>query len=142
MILFLFVRTKADHCYRPVGLKEAALDSPTFRATVVHFSEQVDAVEKWLEGYIRTITKLSHEVSTLENLVNGFLTGAVPPAYLSEAIIDHDYTLMAIKSYGEGAKEFWNSTILGIKKLDSSMVDPLRVFLQGELRSFKVRHAV
>lgn len=74
--------------------------------------------------------------------MNGFLTAAVPPVYLSEAIIDHDYTLLAIKSYSEGAKEFWNSTILGIKKLDSSMVDPLRVFLQGELRNFKVRHTV
>ena len=119
-------------------MKEAALDSPTFRATILHFSEQVDAVEKWLEGYIKAISKLSYEVSALENLVNGFLTAATPPAYLSEAIIDHDYTLLAIKSYGEGAKDFWNSTVLGIKKLDSSMLDPLRVFLQGELRNFKV----
>lgn len=129
---------EADHFCRPVGLKEASLDSPTFRATILHFSEQVDAVEKWLDGYIKATAKLSHEVSTLENLVNGFLTYAVPPAYLSEAIIDHDYTLLAIKRYGDGAREFWNSTVMGIKKLDSTMVDPMRNFLQNELRNFKV----
>ena len=28
----------------PVGLKEAALDSPTFRATATHFGDQIEAV--------------------------------------------------------------------------------------------------
>ncbi|MCJ1351474.1 MAG: SNF1-interacting protein [Icmadophila ericetorum] len=121
----------------PVGLKEAALDSPTFRATALHFSEHVDAVEKWLDAYVRSTTKLSHEVSTVENLLNGFLSQMVPPPNLSEAVIDHDYTLLAVKRYGEGAKEFWGSTIAGLRKLETNMVDPVRNFLQTDLRAFK-----
>ena len=121
----------------PVGLKEAALDSPTFRATTLHFSEQVDIVEKWLDGYVKSITKLSHEVSTFESLVNGFVAFAAPPAQVSEAVIDHDYTLLAIKRYGEGAKEYWSSAISNLKKLDSNVVDPIRTFLQNDLRAFK-----
>ena len=31
----------------PVGLKEAAIDSPTSRASITHFSEQIDIIEKW-----------------------------------------------------------------------------------------------
>ena len=123
----------------PVGLKEAALDSPTFRATTVHFSEQIDAVERWLDAYIKAILKLSHEVSTLETLVNSFLLHGASPAHLSEAVVDHDYTLLAIKRFGEGAKDFWGSTITGLKKLDSTMVDPIRSFLQNEFRTFKVK---
>ena len=129
----------ADYPYlSPVGLKEAALDSPTFRATIVHYCEQIDAVERWLESYIKAILKLSHEVSTLETLVNGFILHGAAPMHLSEAVVDHDYTLFAIQKFGEGAKDFWGSTIMGLKKLEPTMVEPIRGFLQNELRNFKV----
>ncbi|KAI9816483.1 MAG: SNF1-interacting protein [Pycnora praestabilis] len=121
----------------PVGLKEAALDSPTFRATTVHFSDQVDFVERWLEGYVKSTSKLSHEASALESLVNGFLSSSTPPPTVSEAILDHDYTLLALKRYGEGAREFWSHTISGMKKMDVALCEPIKGFLQGELRNFK-----
>lgn len=121
----------------PVGLKEAALDSPTFRATTLHFSEQVDVIEKWLDGYVRSITKLSNELSTFESLVNAFIAYGAPPIQVSEAILDHDYTLLAIKRYGEGAREYWSSAISGLKRLDSNVVDPARSFLQNDIRAFK-----
>ncbi|KAI9873977.1 MAG: SNF1-interacting protein, partial [Pleopsidium flavum] len=121
----------------PVGLKEAALDSPTFRATAVHFSEQIDAIERWLDGYVKSTSKLNHEVSALESLVNNVLAQSVPPAHVSEAVLDHDYTLLATKRYGEAAREFWSYTISGMKKMDSMLIEPIRAFLQGDLRSFK-----
>jgi hypothetical protein len=39
----------------PVGLREAVIDSPPFRASIRHFEDQVDALEKWLEGYIKAM---------------------------------------------------------------------------------------
>jgi len=39
----------------PVGLREAAIDSPPFRASVRHFEDQVDALEKWLESYLKVL---------------------------------------------------------------------------------------
>jgi hypothetical protein len=39
----------------PVGLREAVIDSPPFRASIRHFEDQVDALEKWLEGYIKVL---------------------------------------------------------------------------------------
>ncbi|KAI9803728.1 MAG: SNF1-interacting protein [Piccolia ochrophora] len=121
----------------PVGLKEAALDSPTFRATTIHFSDQVELVERWLDGYVKSTGKLVHEVSALEDLVNTFLARSVPPASISEAVFDHDYTLLAVQRYGEGAREFWSHTISGMRKMDSMVIEPIRAFLQGELRNFK-----
>ena len=120
-----------------MGLKEAALDSPTFRAEITHFSEQLELIEKWLEAYIRSIAKLSHEIGTFESALNGFLSQTVPPSYVSEAVVDHDYTLLAIKRYGEGAKEFWSASISGLKRMEANMVDPIKVFFQNELRPFK-----
>lgn len=124
---------------RPVGLKEAALDSPTFRSGFTHFSEQLDYLEKWLENYVRSITKLTQEIGTFEGSINGFLTTVSSPPNVSEAVIDHDYTLLAMRRYGEGARDFWSTTIAGLKKMDVNMVEPIRAFLQTDFRTFKVR---
>lgn len=127
----------ADSQPSPVGLKEAALDSPTFRSGFTHFCEQLELVEKWLEGYIKCITKLSPEVNTFETVINGYLSQIVPPSHISEAVLDHDYTLLAMKRYGEGAREFWTATLSGLKRMEVNMVEPVRVFLQNDLRSFR-----
>lgn len=42
--------------------KEAALDSPTFRATVNHLSNQVEHLETWLESFIASLDNLSREM--------------------------------------------------------------------------------
>lgn len=123
---------------RPVGLKEAALDSPTFRATAVHFADQVELIEKWLDGYLKSTGKLTSEIQTLENLVNGFLSHAMLPQDVSEAVLDHDYTVLGMKRFGEGAKDYWMSTITTLKRLDTLVVQPVRVFIQNDLRAFKV----
>ena len=121
----------------PVGLKEAALDSPTFRATALHFADQIDIIERWLDGYIKAASKLAAEVSTLELNVNAFLNQSAPPAQVSEAVLDHDYTLLALRRYGEGAREFWNHTFRGMKRYEGTVVEPIRTFLNNDLRAFK-----
>ena len=120
-----------------MGLNEAALDSPTFRSGFTHFAEQLDLVEKWLFSYYRCITKLTHEIGPFETLVNNFLAQTVPPSYISEAVLDHDYTLLAVKRYGEAAKEIWSATLSGLKKMEANMVDPIKAFLHADLQSFK-----
>ncbi|KAF2834512.1 hypothetical protein M501DRAFT_1020757 [Patellaria atrata CBS 101060] len=121
----------------PVGLKEAALDSPTFRATAIHFSEQVDIIEKWLENYIKAASKLATEVNGLETLVNSFLSQSTPPQQISEAVLDHDYTLLATKRFGEGAREFWSYTFRGMRRVETSVVDPIKAFLMNDLRALR-----
>jgi hypothetical protein len=116
----------------PVGLKEAALDSPTFRATTVYFSDQVEIIEKWLDAYVKSISKVVHDVSSLEETFNSFLLRSVPPANVSEAVLDHDYTLLAIKRFGEGSREWWLQMLVGMKKMDTNMVEPIRLFMAGE----------
>lgn len=121
----------------PVSLKEAALDSPPFRATVVHLSDQFDAVERWLDGYVRAASKLAQEVTVFDGLVGAFLTSATPPSILSEAVMDHDYTLLALQRYGEGAREYWSHTMNGIKKTQASVINPIRSFLNNDVKSLK-----
>ncbi|KAK5111038.1 hypothetical protein LTR62_005413 [Meristemomyces frigidus] len=121
----------------PVTLKEAALDSPTFRATSTHFADQIDTIERWLDNYLRAATKLVAEVTTLENAVNSFLAHSAPPSQISEAVLDHDYTLLAARRYGEGARDWWGSMLKGAKRYDVTVIEPIRTFLNVELKNFK-----
>lgn len=125
------------HVFRPVGLKEAALDSPTFRATAVHFGEQIDLVEQWLQSYIKAASRLANEVTSIESLVNTYLSCTQPPSNISEAVIDHDYTVLALRRYNDGAKEFWQATVKWMKKVESQVVEPIKSFLGNDIANLK-----
>lgn len=124
--------------FSPVGLKEAALDSPTFRATTLYFSDQIDFIEKWLDGYAKAATKLSYELTAMESVVNNFLSYSTHPLVVSEAVVDHDYTLLAMRRCGEGSKDLWSGLIATTRKLESLISEPIRDFIQEDLRQFKV----
>jgi hypothetical protein len=122
---------------RPVVIKEAALDSPTFRATAVHFGDQIELIERWLDSFIRATSKLAAECNNMQALVDTYIQASHPPLQLSEAVVDHDYTVLALKRFGEGAREFWNSTLKTMRRAESTMVEPMRAFLQNDLRILK-----
>lgn len=62
----------------------------------------------------------------------------LPPANVSEAVLDHDYTFLALKRYADAARDIWTSTIQGMMKMEVNMVEPVRNFVQNDLRAFKV----
>ena len=59
------------------------------------------------------------------------------PTSISESIIDHDYTILAMKKYADAAKDYWMSMIGVIKRLSTLVVEPIRAFVQNDLRAFK-----
>lgn len=126
---------KPTHRAVAVGLHEAALDSPTFRATVSHFADQIDAVEKWLNGYVNSTSKLLHDILALEETVNSYLNKTVPSA--TDGVIDNDYTFLALKRAGDGSREIWTQLLGSMKRMDSTVVEPVRSFLVGDMRNFK-----
>lgn len=121
----------------PVGLKEAALDSPTFRSTTVHFADQLDYVERWLDGYSKAASRLVSELATIEQSMGLFMSYVTSPFNISEAVVDHDYTVLAIKRHGDCLKDTWGAVLGAIKKLDRLVVEPIKAFIQGDLRTFR-----
>ncbi|KAI0862361.1 hypothetical protein F4860DRAFT_502745 [Xylaria cubensis] len=119
----------------PVTLNEAGLDSPSFRASAVFFADQVDAIERWLEGYARTTSKLTHDILGLEETINNYLSRLIPPPGIVS--VDHDYTALALKRIGDGSKEWWVHVLSIAKKIDTLSVEPVRAFLASDLRNFK-----
>lgn len=121
----------------PVGLKEAALDSPTFRATALHFSDQIEYLERWLDGYAKAASKLSTELAAMEGIVSTFLSYSTHPLAVSEAALDHDYTLLSMKRCGDSSKDLWSGLVSTSKKIEILVAEPIRVFIQDDLRNFK-----
>ncbi|KAI0396918.1 PH domain-containing protein [Xylariaceae sp. FL0594] len=119
----------------PVTLNEAGLDSPSFRATAVFFADQTDYIERWLEGYAKAASKLTHEILGLEDVINNYLAKIVPPQGVVS--VDHDYTALALKRIGEGSKEYWTQVLNTAKKMDALSVEPVRAFLTNDLKNFK-----
>lgn len=126
---------KSSHHAVAVGLREATLDSPTFRATAAHFAEQIDAVEKWLNGYISSTSKLVHDIAALEETINTYLAKTIPSA--ADGVIDNDYTFLALKRVGDGARECWMQLLSSMKRMENTVVEPVRSFLMGDMRNFK-----
>ena len=126
---------KASHRTIAVGLHEAVLDSPTFRATAVHFTDQIDAVERWLNGYVNSTSKLLHDILALEETINSYLSKTIPSA--ADGVIDNDYTFLALKRVGDGSREFWMQLLSSMKRTENSVVEPVRSFLYGDMRNFK-----
>lgn len=121
----------------PVGLKEAAIDSPTARATLQHYTEQVDLLDRWLDDYLKATNRLVAEHVTLENIITNFTSHAVLPTTVSETMLDHDYSVLAMRKCSEGAKDYWMSMVTVIKRLPSLVCEPIRLFQANELKVFK-----
>lgn len=119
----------------PVILSEARLDSPSFRATAHHFADQIDAIEKWLDSYTKASAKLAHDTLGLEETINNYLARLTPPPAVT--CLDHDYTALALKRLGDGSREWWTSICNTARKMEAISIEPIRNFLQGDLRSFK-----
>lgn len=98
----------------------------------MHFSDQVEIIEKWLDAYVKSISKLVHDVTSLEETFNAFLLRAVPPQNVSEAVLDHDYTLLAMRRFGEGCRDWWSQVITSMKRMDVNVVEPIKSFMTGE----------
>ncbi|CAN8096681.1 unnamed protein product [Discula destructiva] len=129
--------TKPPSSALPIGLNEAALDSPSFRAAAVHFADQVEHISTWLEGYVRSSTKLSHDILALEETINAFTRQTTPPPTGTDGLIDPDYTLLALKRVGDAQKDWWGQILSVMRRNDVLATDPIRTFLNGEVRVFK-----
>lgn len=120
----------------PVGLNEAGLDSPSFRAAAIHFGDQVDAVERWLDNYARAASKLAQDVANLEDAINNYLAKSSPAPGTADSVIDADFSLLALKRVGELARERWTKFLSSTHNLETLSADPIRSFLNSELKAF------
>jgi hypothetical protein len=122
--------------FRPISLKDASADSPTFRAIVNYYAEQFEQVDRWLDGFIKAASRISVEMNGFEDAIKQTLTKLIP-TNVGETMIDHDCTLLAIQTFAEGASEFWSTIFHNARRFDALIVEPIVNLQKEELRIFK-----
>lgn len=91
-------------------LKEAALDTPSFRAMVNHMDSQLMKTEKWITAVAATVKKIPGQVRVLENYLNEFLEYLVP-LVLQDGYLDEQYTFAELRHTKSGLKNLWKVAI-------------------------------
>ena len=86
---------------------------------------------------MKSTNRLLVESVTMENVLNNFISHATLPTTISEAVLDQDYSILAMRNYSEGAKEFWMSMLAVVKRMNVLIVEPIKTFMQNDLRAFK-----
>ena len=121
----------------PVSLTEAALDSPTFRTAAEQFSEQVDGIERWLDGYLKATSRLTQDIMALDESINSYLGKLVPAPSTADTVMDHEYTQLALKRVGDASRDHWTQFQSMARRMEAIATEPIRMFIHNDLRNFK-----
>lgn len=104
----------------------------------LHFAVQFESIETWLKDYVEQSTRLTKKLAALQKEFDGFRSYPPPlPPNLSEAVIDHDYTLLATTRHGEGARSYFQNIFQNVARSKDVVIDPINNFLKDDLRIFK-----
>lgn len=87
-----------------VTLKEAALDSPSFRASVNHYHNQITSVEVWMAALESSIEKVVKLVRDLEIYLRSYLEYLVP-LFLLDGMLDPEYTYLSLNTTERGLQD-------------------------------------
>lgn len=71
--------------------------------------------------------------------MGSFLSYSTNPLAVSEAVLDHDYTLLSMRRSGDSSRDLWNGLVTTTRKMEALVAEPVKAFIQEDLRSFKVR---
>lgn len=70
--------------------------------------------------------------------MGNFLSYSTNPLAVSEAALDHDYTLLSMRRSGDSSRDIWSGLVSTTKKMESIVAEPIKAFIQEDLRNFKV----
>lgn len=98
----------ADYHFKliSVAFKEAALDSPSFRASVNHLDTQLISTEKWLQAITALVIKIPKQAKDLLSLF--LYLEYLVPSFLQDGIVDQEYTLTALRDTRDGLQLLWS----------------------------------
>lgn len=93
-----------------VTLKEAALDSPTFRASFNHLNHEINDMLEWCTKLQKRTSELNASMDTMRELANNIIVMFVPN-FAFQGLLGQDYTTLAFVRYSQSIKAVWTEII-------------------------------
>ena len=118
-----------------VSFKEAALDSPSFRASVNHMDNQLNNIEQWLIALSSSIKKLPRYLQEVESFCNSFLEH-LAPGFLQDGFIDQEYTVEALHATILGLKTIWGRS-LNAFSINPQILDEMSEFRKSRVVKYR-----
>lgn len=118
-----------------VNFKEAALDTPSYRAAVNHLDFQVDNIEKWLRAFLASHRKISKSAKELQAYTNSFLEHIVP-TFILDGLIDQEYTVQLLQTSLEALKTVWDESFAALS-MNTYAVDNMNLVLFAAINRYK-----
>ncbi|CAI5757571.1 unnamed protein product [Candida verbasci] len=109
-----------------VNFKEAALDSPSFRASVNHYDLQLQNIEQWLVALNLSIKKIPRHVRELQSFCNSFLEHLVP-TFIQDGLIDQEYTVQSLQITLRGLKNMWSKSFAALS-VNTGLINKINTF--------------
>lgn len=108
----------------PIGLKEAAIDSPSFRASSEYMDHLVMNVEQWLDKFCGLLVELNSEMNGVKDKVNEML-GIFLPSFANSGFLAQDYTSLLFGRYAQMTHQMWSDIISTHKAHEQKMKDAI-----------------
>lgn len=118
-----------------VNFKEAALDSPSFRASMNHLDLQLLNTEKWLIALTASISKVPRELQELQGFLESFMEYLVP-LFLQDGLLDQEYTVSSLNNTKDGLRFIW-TLALGIINVNMATIDMSKSEIVERIASYK-----
>ncbi|KAI5967436.1 SIP3 [Candida theae] len=118
-----------------VNFKEAALDSPSFRASVNHLDVQLMNIEQWFSALSSSMKKMPKYIKEVETFCDSFLEYLFP-SFLQEGFVDQEYSSQALRATLAGMKQIWSRSLFALN-ISPSISNDLTQFRTANLIKYK-----
>ncbi|KAI8143142.1 hypothetical protein BJV82DRAFT_611536 [Fennellomyces sp. T-0311] len=119
-----------------ITLHDAVTDSPVYRASVLHFDDQLDLLEKWLEQLSRHL-KLYTDKLTKFNLETNNVCKKAIPVGIDSVLIDPNFTGAVIRSFSDALQTSLAFKTKLVSDLEDNFIQPLTQFVKTNLKDFR-----
>ncbi|KAI7855698.1 hypothetical protein BDC45DRAFT_544871 [Circinella umbellata] len=119
-----------------ITLHDAITDSPVYRSNVLHFDEQLDLLDKWLEQLSRHL-KLYTDKLTKFNLETNNVCKKTIPVGIDSVLIDPNFTGAVIRSFSDALQTSLAFKTKLVSDLEDNFIQPLAQFVKTNLKEFR-----
>ncbi|KAI9321723.1 hypothetical protein BX666DRAFT_2023819 [Dichotomocladium elegans] len=117
-------------------LHDAVTDSPVYRANALHFDDQIDLLEKWLDQLSKHL-KLYNEKLHKFNLETNNVCKKTIPQGIDSTLIDPNFTGAVIRTFSDALQTSLAFKTKLVSDLEDNFIQPLQQFVKTHLKDFK-----
>lgn len=119
-----------------IKLKEAALDSPSFRASVNYFNSQIDQTEQWIDGLLKSLRRYPQQFNDFKE-VNNVLFNQLIPDFLKDGLINQDNSASILDTSKTNLSSLWQGNLNLLEIKEAEIVELLTDLSKNHLKHYR-----